>query len=115
MTVAYYAGEGAAVAGRPLEPGSLCTVVLGAANHDSRVFDAPDVLDVTRHRADAPLSFGYGTHYCIGASLARLEGDVVYSEMLRRYPRMELAAEPTRQDTFWARGFSEIPVVLEPL
>ena len=41
MTVAYYAGEGAAVAGRPLEPGSLCTVILGAANHDSRVFDAP--------------------------------------------------------------------------
>ena len=39
--VAYYAGEGAAVAGRPLEPGSLCTVILGAANHDSRVFDAP--------------------------------------------------------------------------
>ena len=52
---------------------------------------------MTRHRAGAPLSFGYGTHYCIGASLARLEGDVVYSEMLRRYPRMELAAEPTRQ------------------
>ena len=73
------------------------------------------MLDVTRHRAGAPLSFGYGTHYCIGASLARLEGDVVYSEMLRRYPRMEFAAEPTRQDTFRARAFSEIPVVLEPL
>ena len=47
-------------------------------------------------------------------SLARLEGDVVYSEMLRRYPRMELAGEPARQDTFRARAFSEIPIVLEP-
>ena len=114
MTVAYYAGEGAALAGRRLEPGSLCTVILGAANHDARVFDAPDVLDVTRPRDDAPLSFGYGTHYCIGASLARLEGDVVYCEMLGRYPRMALAGEPVRQDTFRARAFSEIPVVLEP-
>ena len=72
------------------------------------------MLDVTRPRSDGPLSFGYGTHYCIGASLARLEGDVVYSEMLRRYPLMELAGEPVRQDTFRARAFSEIPVVLEP-
>ena len=114
MTVAYYAGEGATLAGRPLEPGSLCTVILGAANHDPRVFEAPDVLDVSRSRGDSPLSFGYGTHYCIGASLARLEADVVYSEMLRRHPRMELAGEPVRQDTFRARAFSEIPVVLEP-
>lgn len=114
MTVAYYAGEGATLAGRPLEPGSLCTVILGAANHDPRVFEAPEVLDVSRPRSDSPLSFGYGTHYCIGASLARIEGDVVYSEMLRRHPRMELAGEPVRQDTFRARAFSEIPVVLEP-
>ena len=46
--------------------------------------------------------------------MARLEGDVVYSEMLRRYPLMALAGEPVRQDTFRARAFSEIPVVLEP-
>ena len=57
MTVAYYAGDGAAVAGRPLEPGSLCTVILGAANHDSRVFDAPmcwtcpDIAPVPRCRS----------------------------------------------------------------
>ena len=114
MTVAYYADDRAELAGRPLEPGSLCTVILGAANRDPRVFEDPDVLDVTRLRSDGPLSFGYGTHYCIGASLARLEGDVVYSEMLRRYPRMELAGEPVRQYTFRARAFTEIPVVLEP-
>ena len=71
-------------------------------------------IPIPRTRDDAPLSFGYGTHDCIGASLARLEGDVVYSEMLGRYPRMALAGEPVRQDTFRARAFSEIPVVLEP-
>lgn len=114
MTVAYYAGDQAVLADQPLEPGSLCTVVLGAANHDPRVFEEPNVLDVSRWRGDSPLSFGYGAHYCIGASLARLEGDVVHSEMVRRYPRMELAGEPVRQDTFRARAFSEIPVVLEP-
>ncbi len=114
MTVAYYAGDQAVLEDRPLKPSSLCTVVLGAANHDPRVFEDPDGLDVTRPRGDSPLSFGYGAHYCIGASLARLEGDVVHSEMVRRYPRMELAGEPVRQNTFRARAFSEIPVVLEP-
>ena len=48
MTVAYYAGDGAMVGDRPLEPGSLCTVIVGAANHDHRVFADPDILDVTR-------------------------------------------------------------------
>ena len=115
MTVAYYAAAGARAGDVALEPGSLCTVVIGAANHDPRVFSDPQVLDVTRPRGESPLSFGYGTHFCIGASLARLEGDVVYSEMVRRFPRMELAAEPTRQDTFRARAYREIPVVLDPL
>ncbi len=50
----------------------------------------------------------------MSATVARLEGDVVYSEMLARYPRMALAGGPVRQETFRARAFSEIPVVLEP-
>ena len=113
-TVAYFAGEGATVGDEALEPGSLCTVILGAANHDPRMFDEPGIFDVTRPREEAPLSFGFGTHFCIGSALAKLEGDVVFGEMVRRFPRMELAAEPTRQVSFRTRAFTEIPVILEP-
>ena len=114
MTVGYYVGNGATVGGVALDPGSLCTVIIGAANHDPRAFDQPDALDVTRPRNKGPLSFGFGTHYCIGQALARLEADVVYSELMRRFPRMALSDEPVRQDTFRARTFTEICVVLEP-
>jgi cytochrome P450 len=114
MTVAYFADENAAVGGQQLEPGSLCTIMLGAANRDPTVFDAPDVLNVEVERKFGPLSFGFGSHYCLGHALARLEGDIVFTEMVSRFPRMALAEEPTRQDTFRARAFTRIPVVLEP-
>ena len=113
MTVAYYAGEGAMIGRQPIDQGSLCTLIIGAANHDARIFAEPEVLDVTRTRDEGPMSFGFGTHYCIGQALARLESDVVYSEMARRFPNMELAGEPIRQDTFRARAFTEIPVLLD--
>ena len=114
MTVGYFADDSATIGDTRLEPGSLCTIIIGAANHDPRAFEAPDMLDVTLQRSESPLSFGFGIHYCLGQALARLEGDIVFSEMTRRFPKMVLAEEPERQDTFRARAFTRIPVVLEP-
>jgi cytochrome P450 len=114
MTVSYWAGEGVAIGGVAIDPGTLCTVVLGAANHDHRVFEDPSTFDITRPRASAPLSFGFGAHYCLGAALAKMEADVVLGEMVRRFPRMELASEPRRVPLFRARTFEDLWVRLDP-
>jgi cytochrome P450 len=70
--------------------GELVLLDSGAANHDAAVFSEPDRFDVTRH-AVPHLTFGHGGHYCIGAPLARMELQAVFSQLLARFPQMRLA------------------------
>jgi cytochrome P450 len=86
----------------------LCSV--GAANRDPAIYPDPDRLDVTRKNI-RPLSFGGGIHYCLGAPLARVEGDVVFRTLVERLPslRLETLDPPWHQNTF-VRGLSSLPV-----
>jgi len=69
--------------GRELTPGQRVDVMIGSANRDPEAFDHPDRFDITRD-SRAHLAFGLGTHYCLGAPLARLEGCVVIDALVRR-------------------------------
>jgi cytochrome P450 len=91
--------------------GELIVALIGAANRDPEVFPDPDRLDVTRERLK-PLSFGGGIHFCIGAQLARIEAEVVFSTLLRRMPDMRLAdsGPPQWRDSFTLRGLTTLPV-----
>ena len=71
--------------------GDRIVVLQGAANHDPARFDRPDELDLRRDD-NAPLSFGWGIHHCIGAPLARMEGEIAFNALLARFPTMELIA-----------------------
>jgi cytochrome P450 len=84
--------------------------LLGAANHDPAEFDDPDQLDLARPNANRHLAFGGGHHFCLGASLARLEGAVAIGTLARRFPEVELAGEPVRKTTFTLRGLERLPV-----
>ena len=86
-------------------------VSFGAANHDDRVFDDPDRFDVAR--ASAPhLALGQGAHFCMGASLARLEARVAFEELLERFPRYALVSEPRWVTSRWARSHPELQLRL---
>jgi cytochrome P450 len=86
----------------------------GAANRDPAVFDDPDDLDITR-RPNDHISFGNGIHYCLGASVARLEGRTGFETLARRFPGLELAVAPDEVE-FAAhlalRGPESLPLVL---
>src|SRR5438552_15881563 len=69
--------------------GDLVLLDTRAANHDPRAFPSPDRFDVTR-QGQAHLSFGHGSHYCLGAPLARIELQAVFSQLLTRVPTMRL-------------------------
>lgn len=101
--------EDTEVAGVEVPRGSHLVCYLGAGNRDPQRFTDPDRLDLTRHEG-APLSFGGGIHYCLGAPLARLEAQVAFPAMLRRYPELEVVAGAERRDSLTLRGYLRLPV-----
>ena len=101
MTTNRYAREPVSIAGTVLPRGSLVLGVLGSANRDERYFTDAETLDLAR-TPNRHLAFGQGSHYCLGASLARLEGRIAIGTLLRRFPDLRMArpTEPLR----WRRG-----------
>jgi cytochrome P450 len=86
--------------------------LLGAANHDPAQYQDPDRLDVGRANL-RPLSFGGGIHYCLGAQLARLEAELVFTALVERLPNIELPEKdaPAWRRSFTLRGLSKLPAV----
>jgi cytochrome P450 len=100
------------VAGRPVRAGSSIVLLLGGANRDPEVFPDPHRFDVQRPEADQNVAFSSGIHYCIGAALARLEGEVGLQTLFRRFPDLALTGTPHRRPTRVLRGYDAIPVRL---
>src|SRR5690242_2591735 len=105
--------EDVELAGTPVEAGEMVVGYLGAGNRDPERYAEPDRLCLDR--ADvAPLSFGGGIHYCLGAPLARLEAQVALPKLVERFPRLALDGPPVRRDSLRIRGFTSVPVVTGP-
>ncbi|WAC92464.1 cytochrome P450 [Mycobacterium sp. Aquia_213] len=98
--------------GVTIHAGDLVLLDIISANHDPTVFADPEQLTITRNEA-AHLSFGFGPHYCVGAQLARIQLQTVFTQLIRRFPSMQLtcdpAAVPMRQDTITG-GLVQLPV-----
>jgi len=95
--------------GRTLEPGQRVFMMLNSANRDPRAYEDPDRLDLGRDGVPH-LSFGFGTHICIGFPLARVEGAVAIPALLARYDRIEPLAEPEWINSLVFRGMKALPV-----
>ncbi len=97
----------------PLRAGSFVTTLLAAANRDPEVFTDPATFDVSRENAREHLSFSAGRHFCLGASLARMEGDVGLRLLFERYPELRVLPGARRRSTRILRGYEQLPVALE--
>lgn len=107
------ATEPAAVAGRPVDEGKAIVMLLGAANLDPAHFPDPDRFDIGRD--DGPLlSFASGIHHCLGANLARAEGQEVFRALHDRCHSIELDGELVRRDRMTLRGYRAVPVSVTP-
>ncbi len=92
--------------------GSTVLLLTGSAGRDEREYPDPDRFDVSR-RFERHVSFGFGIHFCLGASLARLEGRVALEETLRRFPRFELVEDGLEMiHTSTVRGYARVPIRL---
>jgi pimeloyl-[acyl-carrier protein] synthase len=100
------------VGGRTIPQGSLVVTAIGAANRDPAQFTDPDRLDVTRKDV-RHISFGYGIHFCLGAPLARVEGQIALGTLLRRAPQLALAeTNPEWRESSVLRGLKRLGVTL---
>lgn len=100
------------IAGTSVRAGELVVVYLAAANRDPAVFEDPHRFDVTRVNAGKHLAFSGGRHFCLGAALARAEGEVGLRRFFTHFPDVQLAGLGTRRSTRVLRGWAELPVSL---
>jgi cytochrome P450 len=100
------------VAGVPVPRGAVVTTILAGANHDPAVFADPGRFDVERANAREHISFSAGRHYCLGAALARMEGEVGLRTLFDRFPDLRLTAGAAHRDTRILRGFERLPARL---
>jgi cytochrome P450 len=103
------------IAGVEVPEGAHVVAILAGANRDPQVFAHPERFDVTRENAREHVSFSGGRHYCLGASLARMEGEVGLRALAERFPAMRLLPEARRRPTRILRGYDSLPALLRPL
>lgn len=107
-----WAGEDIMLHGKLIRKGEMVVAALISANADPQQFPAGDTLDITR-RENQHLAFGKGIHYCLGAPLARLEGQIAFSTLFRRLPNLQLASDPeqlTWNSNSMLRGLKSLPL-----
>ena len=100
------------VAGTAIRRGEMVVIYLAAANRDPKVFTDPHRFDVTRPNAGRHLAFSGGRHFCLGAALARIEGETGLRRFFTHFPDARLAGEGRRRDTRVLRGWARLPVSL---
>jgi cytochrome P450 len=107
------ATDGYELRGQPIERGQKVTLWYGSANRDRDVFAGPDRFEVGRTPNDH-LAFGHGAHFCLGASLARVEIRLALAAVLEGLPGLEPAGEPVRLRSNILSGFERMPVRVSP-
>ncbi|OXM67517.1 MULTISPECIES: cytochrome P450 [Amycolatopsis] len=100
------------VGGVRVRGGSVVTTILAGANRDPAVFADPARFDVRRANAREHISFSAGRHYCLGAALARMEGEIGLRTLFDRFPELRLTGGATRRSTRILRGFEHLPARL---
>jgi pimeloyl-[acyl-carrier protein] synthase len=96
--------------GKIIKERDAVIAVMGAANRDPERFEDPDRLDL-RRADNRHVAFAWASHFCFGAPLARLEGQIVLSTMLRRLPQLELATERVEwRPNLGLRGLTALPI-----
>jgi cytochrome P450 len=106
-----WAGADVDVLGTRVPDGTKLILILAAGNRDPLRFDEPDRFNPDR-RDIQPLTFGAGSHFCLGSPLARMEAQIALPRLLRRFPGLAIAATPVRRNTWVGRGLDFFPVTI---
>ncbi|MEI4620198.1 cytochrome P450 [Bacillus pfraonensis] len=112
VTTARWAAEPFMIHGQEIQKGDMVTISLASANRDENVFINPEVFDITR-KNNRHIAFGLGSHFCLGAPLARLEAKIAISTLLTHMPNIQIKGEREKvkwQGNYLMRSLEELPL-----
>ena len=98
--------------GKTIRKGDNVVMWYVSGNRDAAAVENPDSYIIDRDRPRHHMSFGFGIHRCVGNRVAELQLQIIWEEILKRFPRIELAAEPTRTYSVFVKGYETLPVVI---
>jgi cytochrome P450 len=100
------------VGGKTIAKGDRVAMWYVSGNRDAEAVEAPDSYVIDRERPRHHMSFGFGIHRCVGNRLAELQLTIIWEEILKRFPSIELVAEPLRTHSIFVKGYETLPVVI---
>jgi cytochrome P450 len=102
------------LAGKQILAGDKVVMWYVSGNRDGAIFEQPDEFIIDRPNVRKHLSFGYGIHRCMGSHLAELQLRILWEEIVQRFEKIELMGDPQRTCSFFVKGYTELPVRLQP-
>ncbi|MGH7024907.1 MAG: cytochrome P450, partial [Caulobacteraceae bacterium] len=100
------------IGGKTIKAGDRVVMWYISGNRDESVIANPDVYDIERERPRHHMSFGFGIHRCVGNRVAEMQLTIIWEEILKRFPRIEVVGEPTRTFSSFIHGFEHLPVII---
>ena len=100
------------VGGKSIKKGERVVMWYVSGNRDESVIDNPDAYIIDRERPRQHLSFGFGIHRCVGNRVAEMQLTIIWEEILKRFPRIEVVGEPTRTYSSFVHGYEHLPVII---
>jgi cytochrome P450 len=98
--------------GKTIRAGDNVAMWYVSGNRDDSVIENPNAYLIDRPRPRMHMSFGFGIHRCVGNRLAELQLTIIWEEMLKRFPDIQLAGEPTRTHSVFVKGYETLPVII---
>ena len=98
--------------GKTIRAGDRVAMWYVSGNRDDRQIENPNAYKIDRERPRNHLSFGFGIHRCVGNRLAELQLTIIWEEILKRFPEVRLAGDPTRTHSVFVKGYETLPVVI---
>jgi cytochrome P450 len=98
--------------GKTIAKGDAVMMWYVSGNRDEDVIDNPNSYIIDRARPRTHMSFGFGIHRCVGNRLAELQLTIIWEEMLKRFPMIQLVEEPTRTHSIFVKGYETLPVII---
>jgi len=100
------------VGGKTIKAGDRVVMWYVSGNRDASMVEEPESYRIDRERPRQHMSFGFGIHRCVGNRLAELQLTIIWEEIMKRFPSIDLVAEPTRTHSIFVKGYETLPVMI---